>query len=451
MNEPHHIDALPYSVGAEKAVLSVLLGFPENYHERGALSREWFYLPAHAILFDVIAELMESGEGIELVSLNQRLLDTGRSESTGGASGLADIYGYAPAPNAFHKHLAILRGKLAARMAIEAATSIIAVARQAPEPQELQEVLGEPITAIYETMAESAPAPDTKELSRRFLERYQSLCKGKATPMGIPTGISEIDAALKGLHPKQLGIISARPSGGKSTLATQIFSNIGKTGEAVGYFPLEGTTDAAYSRCVIQMSGLVARAVTDPVLQAEMSGRSSPSKQETTAIQGAIRTLALGKFVFDPPRSSDIGSVIACIRRAHRKHGIEVAFVDYIQLISAKGMRTKEEEVSHISKSLLRVGVELGISMVVMSQENEEGETKHARAIEEDADWWVQVVQHQDRKKDNYKEHRYCLIAKDRHNGKGGWRLPLVLDADTVRFVYGLEEKPSKKGKEAGF
>ena len=450
MNEEHHIDALPHSVGAEKAVLSVLLGFPENYHDRGTLSREWFYLPRHTILYDVIAEAMESG-GVELVALNQRLLDTGRSDSTGGAAYLADIYGYAPSPTAFHQHLAILRGKLAARMAIEAATSIIAVANQAPEPQELLDVLGEPITAIYETMAESAPMTDTKELSRRFMERFERLCKGEVTPMGIPTGIKEIDAALKGLQPRQLGIISARPSGGKSTLATQIFSNIGSTGKAVGYFPLEGTTDAAYTRCVIQMSRLVSRAVTDPILHADLASRSGLTKEETDAIRSAIRTLALGKFVFDPPRSPDIGSVIACIRRAHRKHGIEVAFVDYIQLISAKGLRTKEEEVSHISKSLLRVGVELGISMVVMSQENEEGETKHARAIEEDADWWVQVVQHQDRNKDNYKQHRYCLIAKDRHNGKGGWRLPLILDADTVRFIYGMEEKPSKKGKYAGF
>ena len=219
----------------------------------------------------------------------------------------------------------------------------------------------------------------------------------------------------------------------------------------MGYFPLEGTVDAAYVRCVIQLSKLVSRAVTDPVLHSEMSGRSNLSKEESDAIMAAIKTLALGKFVFDPPKSPDISSVIASIRRAHRKHGIQAAFVDYIQLISAKGFRSKEEETSYISKSLLRAGVELGISMVVMSQENEEGETKHARAIEEDADWWVQIVQHQDRKKDNYKQHRYCLIAKDRHHGKGGWRLPLILDPDTVRFIHGEEEKPAKESKKPNF
>lgn len=450
MADEFHIDALPHSVGCEKAVLSVLLAYTEQHHEKGGLAREWFYLPAHQALYDAITEALESG-ALELVSLTQRLLDTGRLEAIGGTAYIAEIYSYQPTPHHFQAHLATLRGKLALRMAIGAAENIIRVASQAPEPNELGEVLGEPITAIFETMADSSPAPDTKTLSARFLERFQLLCRGEATPMGIPTGIKELDSALKGLHPRQLGIISAKPSGGKSTLATQIFSHIGSHGKAVGYFPLEGTVDAAYARCVIQISRLVSRAVTDPLLHAQLAGRQSLSKQEVDAIQAAIRTLALGRFVFDPPKSSDIANVTASIRRAHRKHGIEVAFVDYIQLISARGYRSKEEETSHISKTLLRLGVELGISMVVMSQENEEGETKHARAIEEDADWWLQIVQHQDRKKENYKQHRYCLIAKDRHNGKGGWRLPLILDPDTVRFVHGEEEKPQKGAKEAGF
>ncbi len=44
--------------------------------------------------------------------------------------------------------------------------------------------------------------------------------------MGIQTGVYEIDQKLRGLHLGMMGVISARSSGGKSTLATQIMSNV---------------------------------------------------------------------------------------------------------------------------------------------------------------------------------------------------------------------------------
>ena len=88
-----------------------------------------------------------------------------------------------------------------------------------------------------------------------------------------------------------------------------------------------------------------------------------------------------------------------------------------------------------ISNALQELAAELNIFICVMSQENDNGDTKHAKAIEEDSDWTLSVVQEQDKKKDDYKEHKHILITKDRHNGRGGDKLPLVLDRKHVRFV----------------
>jgi hypothetical protein len=84
-----------------------------------------------------------------------------------------------------------------------------------------------------------------------------------------------------------------------------------------------------------------------------------------------------------------------------------------------------------------------------MSQENSDGETKHARAIEEDSDWTISIVQEQDKTKKDYKKHRHILVTKDRHNGKSGNVLPVVLDREFVRFVtkYVEDEEPTKDEK----
>ena len=254
MNEETHIDALPHAPGVEKSILCILMQFPEAWHEKGDLNAEWFYLPAHRTLFEAIAERMEAGKEIELVSFVQFLADTGRLERTGGASNIADINGRYVSMAMMPEHISILRSKLACRMVVEVAARMREVALQAPDESELIDCTGNPITAILDTLTGSKPAPDAKELGRQWWENYQKLVRGEKLPMGIKTGIWEIDNALRGLHPGHIGVISARSSGGKSTLATQIMCGIASPEIPVLYLPLEGTVEAAYSRCIIQTS-----------------------------------------------------------------------------------------------------------------------------------------------------------------------------------------------------
>jgi len=449
MDEDHHIDALPHAAGIEKAVLSVFLQYPEAWHEKGDLAPDWLYLPAHRLLFEAIAETIEKGNPVELVSLVQMLADTGRLTAIGGPGYVAEVYGYQPSPNHLQKHISMLRSKLACRMVIETAAQMREVASQAPDDSELIDCTGSPITAILDTLTGSKQAPDAKELGKLWWENYQKLVRGEKLPMGIQTGIWEIDNALRGLHAGHIGVISARSSGGKSTLATQIMCGIASPENPVLYLPLEGTVEAAYSRCIIQTSRLEASAITSPAEYAQLNGRKTISKEEEKQVGAALRKMVAGGFHFDPPANRKIQTIVSTIRRAHRRHGVKVAFVDYVQLIRGEKGLTKEQEIMGISNTLQELAAELQIFIGIMSQENSEGETKHARAIEEDSDWTLSIVQNQDKKSDHYKIHKHILITKDRHNGRGGDKLPLILDRKHVRFVTGKDEteeaKPAKR------
>ena len=438
---------MPHAVGPEKAILSVILQYPETWHERGDLSAEWFYLPQHRIIYGAMAETIEKGQTIELVSFNQRLMDSGQSAASGGMGYLAELYTYQPSGSAFPSHLEILRQKLACRMAINLSRRIEEMAYQSPEMGELIDITGSPITEIHDTITGSKPAPDAKEIGRRWFESYQKLILGEKLPMGIPTGIREIDHALRGFHPGMMGVISARSSGGKSTLATQIMCGVARPESPAIYLPLEGTVDAAYSRCIIQVSGLPHMAITSPREYAQLNGRERISKEEEGKVGKALKHIIAGGFHFDPPANRSIHTIISAIRRAHRKHGIKVAFIDYIQLIRGEKGTSKEQEMMGISNAIQELAAELQIFVCLMSQENSDGETKHARAIEEDSDWTLSIVQNQDKKSDQYKQHQHVLITKDRHNSRGGEKLPLILDRDHVRFITGTpdsDESPKK-------
>jgi replicative DNA helicase len=447
MNDETHIDALPHAAGIEKATLSVFLQYPESWHEKGDLSAIWYYLPANRLLFEAIEETVSVGNALELVSFVQLLADTGRLSAIGGPGYVTEVYGYQPSPSHLQSHIGKLRSKLACRMVIETAATMREVALQAPEDSELIDCTGTPITAILDTLTGSKPAPDAKELGKLWWENYQKLVRGEKLPMGIQTGIWEIDNALRGLHPGHIGVISARSSGGKSTLATQIMCGIASPENPVIYLPLEGTVEAAYSRCIIQISKLEASAITSPAEYAQLNGRSTISKEEEKQVGAALRKMVSGGFHFDPPANRKIQTIISTIRRAHRRHGIKVAFVDYVQLIRGEKGTSKEQEMMGISNSIQELAAELGIFIGIMSQENSDGETKHARAIEEDSDWTLSVVQDQVKTSETYKIHKHILITKDRHNGKGGEKLPLILDRKHVRFIKGKDETENSKQK----
>lgn len=433
MNE--ELSEIPHSTQAEKAVLSVIMQYPEKLNEISDLSREFFHLPRNRHLFECFASMNAANKPLEVIAINQELLDTGMSLATGGISYLAEIMTYQPSDLHFDHHVSILRDKYACRLAIKAASELREIAYSAPQASELVEVTGKPIQAILDALTASKQPINARQLGAEWWESYQKMLKGEKRPIGWLTGIDEFDHTFRGLHAGHMGIISARSSGGKSTLATQLMCGLSGFDVPSVYLPLEGTINAAYSRCIIQLSRLQAMAITSPLEYAQMNGRNTITTQEKELVAKALRKLTSGSFHFDPPSNRNIQTVVSCIRRAHRLHGIKVAFVDYVQLLKGERGLSKEQEIMGISNTLQELAANLGIALIVMSQENSEGETKHARAIEEDSDWTISIVQDQDKKSQTYKEHQHILVTKDRHNGKSGTKLPLILDRDFVRFI----------------
>ena len=423
------IRMLPHAMGQEKSVLSSLMKNVDLLAE-SPLDPEIFYLRSHRIIYKTLREL---GDG-DLVSLVGRLDYTGELEDVGGPSAVTDIYTYATGPYHFRKHLEILRHCHARRMSIKACGEAIEAAHDMSDGEDSAnylEALSAPVSSVFDTAAAVEEPPDTKALALQFVEAFERRVAGEETRMGIPFGITHIDQVLHGVHPQHYGVISGRPGGGKSTGASQIASNMSTDGVPVLYIQLERTEISVFTRCVIQQSLLPHWSVVAP---------SNPTKNELQRIKRTVESLTNGKLHIRKPPDRRLSTVLAEIRRYVRLHGIKVAFVDQIGLVQGarkSGFENTEAELRGVSNALQEIAHELRITVIVLCQENADGDTKSARAIEEDADWWLSIVQERDKKRDDYGQHKYVLVAKDSHNGKAGERLPLVLCKDTLRFIEG--------------
>ena len=450
MNQP--IREFPASNTIEKSVLSVLLQYPEKLDEAPTLSESHFNTAGMAELFNKVSSMIRANGkiGIDMSTLIDGLARSGALDRIGGPSALADVMTHAPHPGHFQPHIKSLNVFLARRMAILAAVAVSEAAYEAEDVGELTEALSGPITAIHDTLADIKPPTNTKTLIASSLDRYLERVKGLSSPMGISTGIDELDAALRGLKPSRMWVIGAYPSGGKSVLAGQIAINAAVSGSPCVFVTLEMSEDDIMDRMITQASRCPALAFSDPKQFARMQGKDGPTMEILNHIKRSAETLKGSPLAIRKPSNRSLAAVLSTIRRANREMGAVVAVVDYVQLVSCRAA-SKEQEVSEISHAFQEIAGELGLHIIVLTQLNAEGDTKHGRVIEEDADAFIQIVQEMDKKKTNYKQHQNILIVKDRHHSKGGERLPLIFDSEYIRFVRGFPDQPQNSKNEADF
>ena len=443
---------LPHSIPMEKAVLSVIFQYPEEYIDEAedmGLSEEHFFTPANKILFRTIREIHKMGKPVELVSFVQYLIDHGTLDRVGGASAVAEVHTYHPSPLQFKHHAKQIKDKHTDRELVRLSNEIIADVYDSPADTADHLIRAEKCIDQLAGIANDCAAPmSTFEIMRESINRFEARMKGVETPIGIPL-IDEFDQHLKGAHPGRFWVIAAYPGGGKSVISSQMIIDTASEGTECLFLSLEMAERDIMDRMMIQAGRVDARAYTEPLQYARDNGQETITKGIMQQIGRAAEKLKDSRLRIQRPANRNLQTIIATIRKAVRDYAVKIVVIDYVQLIKVQGATSKEQEMSEISHSIQEICQDLGIFAIVLSQLNAEGETKHGRVIEEDADAVINIVQ--DRKKDSetYKMHKHCLIVKDRYYGSEGTRVPLILNRDRIRFEHGMDQtnQPTEKPK----
>ena len=183
--------------------------------------------------------------------------------------------------------------------------------------------------------------------------------------VGVPTGLTDLDDRLGGMHNSDLLIIAGRPSMGKTALATNIAFHAAKTLQekgtksSVAFFSLEMSSEQLSTRILAEQS----RIKSNDIRRGKIS-----EEQFEKFIETSKNISELPLFIDETPAIS-IASMSNRARRIKRLFGLDLVVVDYIQLMSASNSRDgRVQEISQITQGLKALAKELSVPVLALSQ-----------------------------------------------------------------------------------
>ena len=184
--------------------------------------------------------------------------------------------------------------------------------------------------------------------------------------VGVPTGLTDLDDRLGGLHNQDLVIIGGRPSMGKTALATNIAfyaaKNIQDKGlkSSVAFFSLEMSSEQLSTRILSEQS----RIKSNDIRRGKIS-----EEQFDKFIETSKNISELPLYIDETPAIS-IAAISNRARRIKRLFGCELVVVDYIQLMRATNIRSegRVQEISEITQGLKALAKELNVPVLAVSQ-----------------------------------------------------------------------------------
>ncbi len=243
---------------------------------------------------------------------------------------------------------------------------------------------------------------------------------------GIATGFTALDYKTSGFHPADLVLIAARPSMGKTAFALNIAEYMALHDKrCVAIFSLEMPKEQLVNRLIAMDSHVDAGKIKS----------GSLNDLDWVNIIDSADSIGKSKIIIDDSPGITIQDIQAKCRKFKAESGLDVVFIDYLQLVGSKQSKnssaSRQEIVAEISKALKALARELEIPIIALSQLNREAEKRpdhlpilsdlrESGSIEQDADMVMFIHREDFYTKDSEKKGIAQIIIAKQRNGPIG-------------------------------
>lgn len=429
----------PHSADAERAVLGAILWNGNSFYRVIAIIRtEDFFKDAHRLIFMAMHAVAESGNDIELLAVKEELRRRGQLEQVGGFAYVSSLTETIPDITGVETYARSIRREARKRRHASIGSAMVS---RAMDPGEEPEHTG--AWAINALASEADAQGHSESLYEIVLEvekrKRERLETGAARV--FRAGMPRLDAA-RIVRRKALTIVAAPTHHGKTTFLLNLMAGILRHEPVAisAFFSLEMSDEEVMDPVLAILSGTLLKRIQNRTL----------SDEEIPRYADALNLVKnWRKRAFFTEHIRDFESLHADCRRLKATGGLDVVFVDYLQLIGGFDSESGEREVNRIGRGLKRLAQDLDIAVVVASQVNKEREKrsskrlsisdmKYGSVIGEHADVALMFQRPRQDDKAN-QELRWCemVFQVEKNRGHENGDIPMHADMPTQTIAEG--------------
>ncbi len=413
-------DKQPSNLEAEQALLGSILVNNDIIDEISTIiNASIFYDPAHIKIYEVIESLNNKGMIANPITLKNFFEKDNMLNEVGGTEYLVKLTRFSGSIKQAIDYAKIIHEMYLRRELIMVSDKLSAdTLNTDSQENNAEKIIEDTEKSLYDLAERGTFSQSYLKFNKALDETIKMATLAMQSDqgiVGIPTGLTDLDEKLGGLHKSDLVILAGRPSMGKTALATNIAFNASQNilerqeKSSVAFFSLEMSSEQLSTRILSEQ----ARIRSDDIRRGKVT-----EEEINRYIETSRNIYNLPLFIDETPAIT-IAALSNRARRIKRLHGLGLVVVDYIQLMrsSLNKNEGRVQEISEITQGLKALAKELQVPVLALSQ--------LSRAVEQ-------------------RDDKQPQLADLRESGS------IEQDADVVMFVYReayyLERKQPKLG-----
>ena len=338
-------------------------------------------------MYKAVVECYNLGIDIDIVTISNRLLNTGKLKDIGGRAVINDIALNAPASRLTNQ---IVESVLNQNTYKKVSAIVESFDKELKESPDINKVCMDYCSKISNVVSGNMENDNLETISNSMDEVLEDMrtSKDRGT-IGLDCGFPSLNYYTGGLQKGKLYIVGARPSMGKSSFVMNVAEYVAQT-KNVLFISLEMSRKEYAQRMLFSRANVDVNKINSGTITEEDIQKVSQQKDYLDSLNLFIETRT-------PCRVSDIE--LAIINLQASKGNCDLVVVDYLQLLTPMGKNSKnrEVEVAEMSRDLKSLAIKYQVPIIVLSQlsrglesrENKRpmlSDLRESGAIEQDAD-----------------------------------------------------------------
>lgn len=355
---------LPQNIDSERELLgNIIKDNNEIMESIQVLSHMDFYKESHRKIYEAITDLFKSNVSIDIVTLATKLKPS--LEFIGGITYISELYSSSMGRSS-KAHINIIKDCSIRRNIIKQSTLMIEQAYNDSKPRD---IVNQFTNSMLDIGIEGTKIQTAAEVMAKTLDFVEANYKRGGGIIGMSCGLKAIDNATDGFIKKDVVVIAARPSMGKTLFATTIADGLSKNNK-VAIFELEMSDESLGVRMLASKS----------MINGVKLRRGDLQEKEWSDITSSAANIATRQLWIDSNPVQSIYDIKAKAKRLKVQNGLDCIIIDHIGLIeeTGKNIGNRNATISEITRQAKIMAKELDISVILLSQLN--------RGVEQRAD-----------------------------------------------------------------